>query len=907
MNQLSLNLFVDGSLYDDLNPEQVEAVTAPIEGALQIMAGAGTGKTELITRRFAKLVLDLRSRFDDDRDVTQHLWVSTFTEKAAQEMKSRIAEYLMQKTGIPLNSRAWIGTFHSLCHRLLQQNRDKQAFSGFLLLSDVELELLREELLATLLDGIPHEELEKMVQAQSLPISPNCLTLESLLKLDFVDYRHLFEEILLQVIPRIKASGLQPQDFYYQAMQQTKEYANLIASLPVSDPYSKELWTDHSEYAQQWCQHLDPIRHSRFSFFPTDWDIELAAQKAIARQKDCPDASKILIERLKPFYKANCFVAFNGRRKSNPFSPATSDLSSLQQAVALEKTLIEMVTATYLLYQQALQHRQAMDYDDLIQESNRLLSEFPSVRDRYQAHFAHFMVDEFQDSNGGQLQLIQLLNHRENPCITAVGDRKQSIYGFRFAEPENLQLLFKGLSRYHSVNLQTNYRSERPILEIANRITEMMLLEQKETLLPAPNRQLEEPVQWLYLDKAQSIGEARAQESRWIAETIAKLVMNESWRPGEIAVLVRDHGKALQIEEALESLGIPAVRQRNLGFFRNPIIQQAVALLEIAQNPDEDFALINLLQRKLTHRELYLLARQRQMWREQGLLQNPSYFETLCGLMKNPEAAPQELAPLLSLFRFLIGFIQEAQEKKRRLTPDHFFDWMLQAFPLISPEEACTSTGQKALKQLELLKRMMYYWSWRISLKAPTLESLLELIKRYQVKNELELPLAEEEQPFFEEAVRILTVHGAKGLQFPVVFVAGADNYRKSRYEGLLTIDPQYPGKMGVGLMLNRFQEEKTLKKLVYDVVWKIPRSQEEELRLFYVAVTRAKNRLFLSSWPKSFPYMNPAFFADPALQRLSPDMISWKSTEERAQITQKMNHRFRQCTSELRSTSMVL
>jgi superfamily I DNA/RNA helicase len=848
---------IKARLCESLNPEQQEAVMAPLDAAVHVMAGAGTGKTELITRRFAKLTLDLQQ--DQVFDPTEKLWVATFTDKAAQEMKLRIGDYLAESAGISLSQKAWIGTFHSLCNRMLNQNRDNLTDpKGVSLLSNTELELLQEQMVKKLL----FQDFKTEEQ----------ISLDNLLALGLGDPQSLFEEIVFKTIPRIKSTGLSPEEFNQLAHRQAEDYASLLMGFPTTDPLTGHLYTSHEQYAHAWEKHLLPLSTPRFSFYPREWELEIHAEQALGKGKEPLSREALLKEALKPLYKTGCFVSYNGRIKKDPFGPAALDFESLRKAHLVEKNLIQLVSFVYQFYQNTLKDEQACDYDDLIREAILLLENHPNILNAYREQFAHWMIDEFQDSNGSQLRLMQLLVGQTHPKITVVGDKKQSIYGFRFAEPENLHLLFDGVPNSQTIALQTNYRSVKPILDIANQITRMMEASPQEQLHPAlnaDNKTNSESVTWFTIETAENVAEAKALEVQWITESVSNLLRQENTPPEDIAILVRDHTKALQIEEALEELGIPAIKQRNLGFFQSPVIQQAVALLELAEDPNNDFALLNLLQRKLNHRELYLLAKQRAEYQANQDIKDFSYYKTLTILSEQPDSEIPDLTHLMPLIRFMVEALKTIMHQKDQLTPDMFFAWLMTHFPLISPDETQTAKGRKALKQLLLLKIIFTYWCER-SRKPMKLKDVLLLLKRAQAKDDLELPV--EANQFYENAVRILTIHGAKGMQFPIVFLAGVERYRKARSAGLLTIDLQHAEKMGFGLFLNRHQEEKTLKKLIYDTVWHLPRNQAEELRLFYVGVTRAKKRLFLSSWPQSFPYMNPQFFQNCAFTTICPD-----------------------------------
>ncbi len=879
-----------------LNPQQQEAVMAPLQGAIRVMAGAGTGKTELITRRFAKLVMDLQAEQVDHP--TGKIWVSTFTDKAAQEMKSRITDYVLKASDISLDPHAWIGTFHSLCQRILQQHKNKRPYlKQYTLLTDAEQELFIEEMIQAVLSCNPPALKEALAHA-GLPHLETVLSLPQWQALSMQQYDDLIEEIITTLIPQIKASGLSPKGFYQLAKQQSAEVTQLIRTLPVSDGYGGGMWEEHESYARHWQKHLEPVSYSGFSFAPTDWEVELAAEKSHRQQKDPISPDKLCLKKLKLLYDTHYFVSYDGRKKKAPFSPATRDLSDLDAAVQLETRLIDILAAIYALYQYQLRVLNAFDFDDLIQETIQLLEDFPEVRSDYQETFAHFMVDEFQDSNGSQLRLIELLCGKQDPKLTVVGDKKQSIYGFRFAEPENLELLFSDTPDVKTIPLQTNYRSVSPILALANRVTEMMNLPASETLIhpigEAPDTN--NAVQWLHLEEATSVGEARAIESLWIAETIADLIHQGIYEPKDIAVLVRSNPRVGQIEALLDDLGIPSIKQKNLGFFDSPVIQQAVALLQLAENNNDDFAMINLLQRKLNHQQLYLLSNIRKDLIPAMGDNHISYYEALCHVVQDPENAPEALIPCVPLFEMMVSQLHAFETAKLTLPPHLLFNALLQAFPLIQTADLVTLKGQKTYQQLERLKQMLYYWTAHAK-SSLSLRQILDYIERSQAKNELKFPVQDDD--FQENAVKLMTLHGAKGLQFPVVFLAGVEESSNKGEKGKIAIDSQYPGKMGFGLLVNKVDEEKSLKRLVYETVWKKPREQAEALRLLYVGITRAESRLYLSSWPKSFPYLNPAFFQDLPVLRLEDSDLTFKTPTEKAAVLEEMKGRYWQVPDE--------
>ncbi len=871
-----------------LNDRQWEAVEVPADKAVQVLAGAGTGKTELISRRFVKLVKDLKA--NGIRRPQDRILVVTFTSEAALSMRARIQQALADNGEEGLGADAWIGTFHQLAGRMLRSHPlETQLPPDFTILNSLEQQVLFARVMQRVQAGEAenlHDVLSEAGLSGTLP--PEALSIAALQQLGFLGIEHLLApERMALLINRIKTSGLTPQQFYGLAMAQSAGLTDALRHLPVPhDPAFGGL-ENIQQKLDAWRAHLDPWVHP-------GWDPRREAEQQIARRGDKPTPGK---------YKDACKFLANFLLVSRTFEPLTPDFSSLDRSLALEQSLIGLIAAVHALYQHTLRQQRACDFDDLINHAIHLLDRHPGLQAHYQGLFEAIIVDEFQDSNGSQLRLLELLS-RDPPNLTVVGDEKQSIYAFRFAQPENLDLIFRN-KPCHRVSLQINYRSTPPVLAVANALTPLLTERGDQTLTPCDSQAGQEapPVTWVNLDERLDTGRTDRQgevilahppiwlqkdrEARFIAVEIARLAASGEARFEDIAVLVKSHAKAEAIQAALSEFNIPSVRQKNLGFFEEGVIKDAMALLRLMRNLGEDKALVRILQGRLNHRQIRSLVQLKKK------LEVPSLFEVCRQLGENPALAGQLPPGVQQAVASLADNLLAVRKQQARLSPVQLFHKLARQVGLIHP---ATPEWQKKQQRttLRTLEKMLYLFGHNRPL-APTLDEVIETLERHRDNPNQELPVAEVMRG--ENAVQIMTVYAAKGLEFPVVFAAYTEAARSARTEdSLLLFDPQYPGKAGYGLILGRLGRAPTLKKELYQAGWLKPRSRTEQQRVFYVALTRAKQRLYVircgqsEEWtaPDGFPRhairvlsqsdhaeaLSPYFDADPAAIRAQMDAL---------------------------------
>ncbi|HEY9686718.1 MAG TPA: ATP-dependent helicase [Coleofasciculaceae cyanobacterium] len=849
------------SYLDGLNPQQLEAVLTPSDQPLQVLAGAGTGKTELISRRFIKLVKDFLSKGISRPE--ERILVVTFTNDAALSMRQRIHQRLIANGEEGLRPDCWISTFHQFCMRLLRSHPLEIGLApDFSILNSLEQQVLFNRMMHGVLAGDQPDIQPAMEKADlSAQLPENLLSLAALEKAGLGDIEALLESgRIFHLINRIKTSGLSPREFLETASQQAWQFTERLKTLPV--PHDKDLKTPENMELKvsAWRDALRPWAHA-------DWNpVKAAEYRAETTGK------KLTASVYKEEVKGLVALYLAGRT----FEPITPDFNLLDDALAQELSVIRIVTALYALYQEALLKQGACDFDDLINHTVTLLTRYPALRERYRRQFEAIIVDEFQDSNGSQLRLLELLMRDGARNLTVVGDAKQSIYAFRFAQPENLDLIFRN-SDCKRVNLQINYRSRPPVLGVANRLTDRITARPNQCLSPSEKNSAhtEPKVICLNLDEAfeedgklkyPAVSEQKALEAHYIAVEIARLVREEQVAFSDIAVLVKSHAKAEDIQKTLAGFNIPAIRQKNLGFFQESVIKDAMALLRLMRNLSDDLSFVRILQGKLNQKQIRDLMQLRRRLHETQ--EAASLFETCLLLHGQPDLLPELPSGVALAVGDLAVQLMEARKLKPRLAPVQLFLQLARRVGLIDRRTPEWQHKQQRIT-LRTFERLLYLFSQNQPLQ-PTLDEVIETLEQYAADPSQELPVTEELSG--EDAVRIMTVFAAKGLEFPVVFACYTEKGQVSKGGGdtAITFDPQYPGKAGFGLMLGQVNGLPNPKLELYRKCWQTPRSATEAQRVFYVALTRAMEHLYMIRCSQSFPWTAPEEFSPEDLLTVS-------------------------------------
>lgn len=429
----------------------------------------------------------------------------------------------------------------------------------------------------------------------------------------------------------------------------------------------------------------------------------------------------------------------------------------------------------YDFYKKELVKRNAMTFNDLLLLANRLLSENEGVRIRYQERFSHVLVDEYQDTNVSQYRFARILSqpHRN---LFVVGDDSQSIYGWRGADINNILNFEKDFPGARVVKLERNYRSTPNILGIANSVIKENL-GRKEKTLWTENPEGEKALVFKALDNAD--------EARFVAERISGLVGSGDFTWSDVAVFYRANFQSRVVEEGLGASRIPYRIVSGVGFYQRAEIKDIVAYLRLVQNPRDDVSflrIVNVPPRKIGGVTLRKL-------REASQAGGFALFEAAEYCQEQNLLSAQALRALSRFLEIIkeLGSVAESQPVA------HVIKVLLERTAYL---DYLGEDLQRAENVRELLNAAEGWGDINLS-------DFLDLVL---------LATDEDRGDSGEEKVSLMTIHAAKGLEFPAVFVVGVN-------EDLL------PHRRSAG----------TFEGL------------EEERRLFYVAVTRAERLLYLS------------------------------------------------------------
>ncbi|MBE0670275.1 MAG: UvrD-helicase domain-containing protein [Anaerolineales bacterium] len=444
----------------------------------------------------------------------------------------------------------------------------------------------------------------------------------------------------------------------------------------------------------------------------------------------------------------------------------------------------EVVKRVYTEYQKRLVSMNAVDFDDILVYTARLLEDVPAVRDKYAQRFRHVLVDEFQDTNLAQYALVKhLASYHKN--IFCVGDPDQSVYGWRGADWRNVQRFEQDFPNARVVLLEQNYRSHQNILDAATGVIDRAHNRKKKRLFS--DRGAGDRI--FFYEARDDYGEAS-----FVVDTIAQLVASGDFEPGDCAVMYRTNAMSRLIEEAFLQARLPYRLVGAQRFYGRREVKDVIAFMRLVHNPADEASLdriINVPPRGIgekTLTTLHMIARQNETSPAAILLDlargaDSPFYKSFTGRAAVPLA---DFGGMLGNWRALAA---------TRTIPE-LFDKILQDINYkdhIVEDDSEESADR--WENVQELKRLAMEYSTR------TMDEFLENIAL----------IADQDTITDLNAPTLLTLHAAKGLEFRAVFIVGLDD--------------------GIIPHSRSFDE---------------PEQMEEERRLFYVGITRAKDKLYL-------------------------------------------------------------
>jgi ATP-dependent helicase/nuclease subunit A len=508
--------------------------------------------------------------------------------------------------------------------------------------------------------------------------------------------------------------------------------------------------------------------------------------------------------------------------------------AALDELAGRDRDLLqELLGAFERAYRAAKDRESALDFEDLQLLTRDLLRANDEIRERESWRFRSIMVDEFQDTNRLQCELVDLLSvGPDDKEIFFVGDEFQSIYGFRHADVH----VFRERREHASgvLALTQNYRSRPEVLGAINHLFSAEFGDDFQRLEAAgrfADPAFETPVELLVTDKASYAGTDvhwRRAEARHIARRVQELIEEGVASAGEIVLLFAAGTDAEWYEEELRQLGIPTYRATGRGYFGQQQVVDLLAYLRLLHNRYDDEALVTVLASPLvgvSNDALALLRRaapKRPLFQpfEKGLPADLSEQDgQLCRAFHQRFERLARRAPTLSLERLLEAIVSE-----------HDYDLAALA----------QWDGRRRYANMRKLARLARSYE---ELRGPDVEGFVRFVNEQEAVGARELEAVAEEEG--ADAVRLLTIHSAKGLEFKVVVVADAGRDRAAPSPDEILCLPD--GRFGFRVADPATGERRGT--FEYEAVREAGREEEkaERLRLYYVAMTRAIDRLIVS------------------------------------------------------------
>lgn len=845
-------------------PAQQDAIYA-WGGSLLVSAAAGSGKTSVLVQRLIERLTDPINPVDADR-----LLVVTFTKAAASEMKSRIAKEIgillerepdnihLQRQQILLN-RAYISTIHSFCSELVRENFYKLGISpDFRIMEESEMALLRQETITAVLnryyeqqDHLFYELVDTFsVGRDDARVSRIIQTLYDFIRSHPFPKRWLSETAnLYRTNDSIEDTpwGERVLNFAGQAV----EYCCVLIrnSLELMDSCPDIL----NAYEEAYLSDLSGLLKIQEAITDRKWDllIELCNNftfnrlKTLKGAKDDPiriavsanrDEVKTTLKKIGGLFCGTCAEC----------------VQDLKRMAPLVDKLFEIVCAYSDLLDEEKAKIKAADFGDLEHWALRLLVKdtdqgpewTPEARELSQ-RFEEVMVDEYQDTNEAQDMIFRALS-RNSENLFLVGDVKQSIYGFRQAMPQlflrrrrEYPLYQKEINCYPAcIVLDRNFRSVKGVTDAVNFVFRQLMSRETgdldyrgdEELVPAADISNSGTAMQLdILDlSAGEDEEMVTAEARHLAELILELTSQETIRDNngqerpvsfsDITVLLRSANQyAYQYVRELRSYGVPAAADTSVGFFSAPEVAAVLAFLRVIDNPMQDIPLLAVLMGPIygfTADEMAQLRIHEKSKNIYLMLTAAKENERVAGVLRDIER-----------FRMLAA----------AMTSDRLINELYEqtGFPEIVQ---AMENGELRLGNLRLL--LDYARKYEAS-GYNGLSGFIHVLDRLERQNQ-DLSAAAEGAA---NAVRIMSIHHSKGLEFPICIVAGcARRFNQDHNEVLL--HPQ----LGFGCRLPDMITGGRFTTLPREAI-ALEQNREdmsEELRVLYVAMTRAKQKLIM-------------------------------------------------------------
>lgn len=826
------------------NPDQLRAITSRNKNVI-VSASAGAGKTTVLIERLVRRVLD-------DRVQIREILAMTFTEAAASEMKKRLADQLhhkLESTHDPIEQKyiqtqlsqlqsAYISTIHSFCLSIVQK------YYYVLKLPHSRISTILDQNTVKL---CAQQAMDRAFADQYRKKDAAFLSLAQ-----YFSARSESEESFRQIIAGIAAaaSSQSDQQAYFDRIRASYGTFSSLTELP---PLIQKNFFD--AYRTIWETILESTKEL-YQLLVVRYPEEDKKLAAIGKKAEA-------LKLVKPHLDTHDYEAFrmdfiNACRVILPTAPNRDDktygdlrkqiqgmedsaLADLHSEITLLKDLKEQavdvdklleITSDYLQYfAEAKARADGIDFDDMEHFALAILqADNGRIADRYREQFKEIMVDEFQDSNDVQHALVSLICQPDN--VFRVGDIKQSIYGFRHAKPQLMKGLIEAAGEKDDIiYLRSNYRSKQMIVDFNNQLFDKLMniegfdssyASSDYVTTGAPAQQEDnKPICFHALDYAALKAEAgyaihtNVCKASYIASKILELKQQNHRNWKDFVVLVRGNARKDDMKAAFDELDIPSFIDVKSGFYQSDAVQILLSFLKMCVNPHDDIAMVSVLLSVLGKRSSEDLA-QAALFKAH----DESYYAYY---QKHPFEG----------FQILEEHIQSIYTKT--LTEEILSIYEIHQFY----EKEITLQDRT---NLDLLYQIADQKEKQESLSIAGFLKYVDEIADMETAEAI--PIGSD-----EDVVRVMSIHQSKGLQFPVVFLWSNAQQPAIDFKKLVLIDND------LGLAMKHMEQPQ---RFVRTTIPRIAMEQkknreelEEEMRILYVALTRAQEEMHIVDYVK--------------------------------------------------------
>jgi len=726
--------------YKELNKQQKIAVDT-IDGPLLVVAGPGSGKTEILSLRVGKIL-------QESQILASNILCLTFTEAASVNMRNRLAKLIGQE-----GYRVAIHTFHNFCTEIIQKYPEYFYSGAYFSPAD---SLTQIQILEGIFSKLPHKNPMSSVHSEQ-------------------GFVYLKDSLYL--IGNLKKAGIEPEKFKAIINHNQKLIPEINKSI-------------QKIFANRLCK--DAIAKS-------NTELEKIKKLSEESKKDFPS---ILFKNLSEIVYDTLKIATNKALEENKTTPLSEwkekflkkdeDNNSVLKDTAYTEKLLAFAEI-YADYRKAMHEQGYYDFDDMILDCKNTLENNPSLRYEIQEQYQYVLVDEFQDTNGAQMELLRLITdaevHEGKPNIMVVGDDDQAVYKFQGAELSNILNFKKIYKDVKQVTMTQNYRSTQDILDIAR---EMIIKgeERLENMYPEIEKTLTASNPNIKKGNIKHKEFATsAHEYHFIAKEIRKKI-DDGENPEEIAIIGRKHYQLEEIVPYLKTAKIDVRYEREQNVFKEPHIAQIITIakfLTSLSNKYKDEAdeylpeILSFPFWKLNREEVWKIslgARRgdhEKNWLEVMLesenlkTKNVANFLIELGIRSQSEPLEKILDAIVGSHLVLAEEDPDAEEcnSDTSICKDREF---------ISPFKNFYFSKEKfehaKAEYLSFLSSLRVFVNALREYKSGEILTIKDLVEFVELHEKNEIPL-NDQSPFsrLKGAVNLLTAHGAKGLEFETVFV----------------------------------------------------------------------------------------------------------------------------------------